>query len=32
MFPKPRQWKGMYDMTPHIGMQNTNFFSANEKM
>lgn len=32
MFSKPRKWKGMYDVTPHIVMQNVDLFSANEKM
>lgn len=32
MFLKTRQWKGMYNVTPHIGMQNADIFSTNEKM
>lgn len=27
MFSKPRKWKGMYDVTPHIVMQNVDLFS-----
>lgn len=32
MFSKLRLREGMYDVTSPIGMQNTDLFSANEKM